>query len=203
MPTVAPLDARRPCRMGGRSFLGDVPFFALADGTIHRLDGGHKARRGAMTGLLCAVLDPPMRRLITGGEDGKVAATAADGTTETFGRATRKWITSVAAGPQGAVAFASGQRARASSPTARSRIPPTSAPSKAWPSRPRACASALARYNGVTLHFRPPTAKPVDLRMEGRAHRGHLLARRQFPRHHHAGERPARLEARRRQATCA
>ena len=40
MPTVAPLDLDGHCIAA--VFLGGVPHFALADGTIHRLDHGHK-----------------------------------------------------------------------------------------------------------------------------------------------------------------
>ena len=40
MPTVAP--SILAATVVGAAFLGDVPFFALADGTIHRLDHGHK-----------------------------------------------------------------------------------------------------------------------------------------------------------------
>ena len=51
-------------------FLGEVPFFCLADGSIHRLDHGHK-HEAVHDGLLCADFDAVGRRLITGGEDGK------------------------------------------------------------------------------------------------------------------------------------
>ena len=47
----------------------------------------------------------------TGGEDGKVLALSADGSTSELGNAGSKWITAVAAGPQGAVAWAAGRSA--------------------------------------------------------------------------------------------
>ena len=45
MPTVAPLDLDGHCVAA--AFLGGVPLFALADGTVHRLDHGHKSADGA------------------------------------------------------------------------------------------------------------------------------------------------------------
>src|SRR5262245_62117376 len=106
MPTVAPLDLEGHCITA--AFVGDVPFFALADGTVHRLDNRHN-NSPLQAGLLTAVLDPAGPRLLTGGEDGKVAAVNADGSVETLAAIGRKWVTSVAAGPQGAIAFASGR----------------------------------------------------------------------------------------------
>src|SRR5690348_12794027 len=101
MPTVAPLDLDSHCIAA--VFLGGVPHFALADGTVHRLDNGQKTL-SVHDGLLSATLDEKKTRLITGGEDGKVAATAGE-TTEVLAEAGRKWISSVASGPQGAIAY--------------------------------------------------------------------------------------------------
>src|SRR5690606_1731431 len=104
----APLDLDGHCIAA--AFVGNVPFFAMAGGTVHRLDHGEKAGT-VHDGLLCAVLDPAGKRLITGGEDGKVRAIAADGSVTDLGGVERKWITSVAAGPQGAIAYAAGRTA--------------------------------------------------------------------------------------------
>ena len=54
MPTVAPLDLDGHCVAA--VFLGGVPHFALADGTVHRLDHGHKWQ-AVHDGLLAACLD--------------------------------------------------------------------------------------------------------------------------------------------------
>ncbi|HTV68405.1 MAG TPA: WD40 repeat domain-containing protein, partial [Rhizobiaceae bacterium] len=108
MPTVAPFDLDGHCVAA--AFIGNVPHFALADGKIHRLDHGHQTET-AHDGLLSATYDPANDRLITGGEDGKVVATKPEGVTETLAEIGRKWVTSVAAGPQGAVAFGSGRAA--------------------------------------------------------------------------------------------
>src|SRR4051794_15798951 len=101
MPTVAPLDLEGHCIAA--VFLGGVPHFALADGIVHRLDHGHKWL-SVHDGLLAATPDQGKTRLITGGEDGKVFSSAGE-SKELLAEAGKKWITSVAAGPQGAVGF--------------------------------------------------------------------------------------------------
>ena len=53
MPTVAPLDLDGHCIAA--AFIGGVPHFALAEGTIHRLDHGHKTL-SVHDGLLSATL---------------------------------------------------------------------------------------------------------------------------------------------------
>ena len=108
MPTVAPLDLDSHCIAA--AFIGGVPFFALADGVVHRLDHGHKSIP-AHDGLLCTTIDWGNSRLITGGEDGKVVATKADGSSEILADIGRKWVTGVAAGPKTAIGFASGRSA--------------------------------------------------------------------------------------------
>ncbi|MCK5750118.1 MAG: hypothetical protein KAH44_28135, partial [Oricola sp.] len=67
MPTVAPLDLDGYCLFAG--FLGETPVFALADGTVHRLDNGHQSDQ-VHDGLTCAVVSLDEKALITGGEDG-------------------------------------------------------------------------------------------------------------------------------------
>ena len=68
MPTVAPLDLDG--HVLAVEFLGDVPFFANANGTYHRLEGSDKVIE-AHQGMLTAIRDPYSESLISGGEDGK------------------------------------------------------------------------------------------------------------------------------------
>ena len=167
MPTVAPLDLDGHCVAA--VFLGGVPHFALADGTIHRLDHGHKWL-AVHDGLLAATLDQQKTRLITGGEDGKVFAVAAE-TAKLVADAGKKWITSVAAGPQGAVAYASGKTAhvRFSDGKSWEFTHPRSVEGLAF--SPRGMRLAVARYNGATLHYVAAQGLPTELRWDG-AHTG-------------------------------
>src|SRR5690606_3201769 len=106
MPTVAPLDLDGHCITV--AWLSDIPHFALADGVVHRLDNGHKHLE-ANDGLLAAVPSLDGKLLLTAGEDGRVSAVSSGGSVETLAEIGRKWITSIAVGPQGAVAFGSGR----------------------------------------------------------------------------------------------
>jgi WD40 repeat protein len=167
MPTVAPLDLDGHCVAA--VFLGGVPHFALADGTVHRLDHGHKWTT-VHDGLLSATLDREKTRLITGGEDGKVFSTAGE-TSELLAEAGRKWITSVAAGPQGAIAYATGRTAfvRFADGKTKEFAHPRSVEGLAF--APKGMRIAVARYNGATLHFPAAESQPVELHWDG-AHTG-------------------------------
>jgi WD40 repeat protein len=168
MPTVAPFDLPGHCIAA--VFLGDIPHFALADGVIHRLDHGAKSV-AAHDGLLCAAVSLDGAALITGGEDGKVAATRADGSTAMLAELPRKWITSVAAGPQGAVAYATGKTAHVRFADGRTRSfdHPRSVEGLAF--APKGMRIGVARYNGATLHFPGTEGQPTELHWDG-AHTG-------------------------------
>ena len=168
MPTVAPFDLAGHCVAA--AFLDDIPHFALADGTIHRLDHGAKSVV-AHDGLLCAAVTWDGKALVTGGEDGKVALTRPDGSTEALAEVPRKWVTSVATGPQGAVAYASGRTAfvRFADGKVKSFDHPRSVEGVAF--APKGMRIAVARYNGATLHFPAAEGKPAELEWAG-AHNG-------------------------------
>ena len=168
MPTVAPLDLSGHCVAA--VFLGDVPHFAMADGAIHRLDNGHKTVQ-ANDGLLSAAVDLTGKLLITGGEDGKVFATGSDGETKIVSEAAHKWITSVACGPQGALAYASGRVVWVKLPDGKVKQlqHPRSAEGIAF--APKGMRIGVARYNGATLHFPATDGKPAELEWAG-AHTG-------------------------------
>lgn len=163
MPTVAPLDLDGHCIAA--VFLGGVPHFALADGTIHRLDHGHKTL-AVHDGLLCATLDQTKTRLITGGEDGKVCASAGE-TTEVLAEAGRKWISSVASGPQGAIAYAAGRSAFVRFADGRTKEFQHPRTVEGLAFSPKGMRFGVARYNGVTLHFPATDGKPAELEWAG------------------------------------
>lgn len=164
MPTVAPLDLDGYCLFAG--FLEDTPVFALADGVVHRLDGGD--RPTAMhDGLTCAIVSLDGKTLITGGEDGLVKRMDAAGATEEVGSAGRKWVTTVAAGPQGAIAWAAGKQAwaRLADGTVKEFAEERSIEGLAF--APKGLRLATARYNGGTLHWVMTAGKPIDLEWKG------------------------------------
>lgn len=162
MPTVAPLDLDAHCVAA--SWLGDAAHFALADGSVHRL-GEAPGRIELHEGLACATAGADT--LFTGGEDGNVRALHADGSVETLAGIGRKWVTSLAAGPRGAVAFGSGRTAyvRLSDGTLKEFSHPRSVEDVAF--APKGLRIAVARYNGATLHFPAAQGKPAELEWAG------------------------------------
>jgi WD40 repeat protein len=114
---------------------------------------GAEQRIAVHTGaILCAAADKT--RVVTGGDDGKLAVTNAQG--ETSVAATdekRRWIDRVAAGPDGTVAWAAGKEAhvRTRKGDVRTLALPSSAGGLAF--APKGLRLAVAHYNGVTLWF--------------------------------------------------
>lgn len=168
MPTVAPLDLEG--HVVAAHFLGDVPFFATAAGTIHRLDGGEKVQE-VHQGLLTCVRDPFSPTLLTGGEDGKVFRIGRDGAASEVAVAPRKWISVVAGGPQNAVAYAYGKSSfvRQSDGSVREFAEERTVEAIAFASK--GLRIAVARYNGVSLHWVGTNAPAQDLEWKG-AHTG-------------------------------
>lgn len=164
MPTVAPLDLEG--HVQGAFFLGDVPFFAASSGEIHRLDMGQKTVV-AHQGLLSVVADPLTKSLVTGGEDGKVVRISADGSVTPIAEAPRKWITALAAGPSGAVAYAFGKTATVVTADGKTREFSEQRSIEGLAFAPKGLRIAIARYNGVTLQWAGTNGAPVDLEWKG------------------------------------
>jgi WD40 repeat protein len=94
------------------AFLGDRAVFALGEGRVAIRDGAHAQDVEAHAGgLLAAVLATDGKSLLSSGDDGRVVATAADGTTRVLFEKPGKWIDQLAVGPQGAIACAGGRTA--------------------------------------------------------------------------------------------
>ena len=164
MPTVAPLDLEG--HIAGAHFIGDVPFFTASSGEVHRLDMGHKTV-AAHAGLLASIKDDASNTILTSGEDGKVNRIHADGRVEMLAELPRKWISVIAAGPAGAVAYASGRDAhvRLADGTLKTFSEARTVEGLAF--APKGLRIAAARYNGVTLHWVATAGAPVDLEWKG------------------------------------
>jgi WD40 repeat protein len=89
------------------TFIGGVPAFALADGTLRRLHAEEECIR-AHAALLAAQRIEGEDALLTSGEDGRVCRTLPGGGLEEMAVLPRKWITSVAQ-TAGRLAYASGK----------------------------------------------------------------------------------------------
>ncbi|WP_407148598.1 WD40 repeat domain-containing protein [Bradyrhizobium sp. ORS 86] len=154
--------------IGSVHFLGDRAFFvgaeesvaiATADGEITRVPTHFGA-------ILCAVSDG--KRLVTGGDDGKLIATDAKGETATIATdAKRRWIDNVALHTDGTVAWSAGKTAfvRSSKGEAKSFDVPSTVGGLAF--APKGLRLAIAHYGGVTLWFPNMAANPEFLEWAG------------------------------------
>jgi len=167
MPTLAPLDLGTHCLLAG--FIGHTPFFATADGTVHRLADGHKTSF-VCDGMASAAAALDGQTLIIGGEDGKVCRFTADGDSHELATRDRKWITSLACGPQNAFAFGCGRTAWADYGKDLQEFQHERSV-EGLCFAPKGLRLAVARYNGVTLHWLGTQAAPVNLEWKG-AHTG-------------------------------
>lgn len=94
-------------------WIGEEALFALGDGTvlIASLQGEPRRITAHDGAILGAALHPDGKRLVTGGDDGRLNATAADGGIETLAEL-RKWVDHVATSPvSGIIVAAVGKQA--------------------------------------------------------------------------------------------
>lgn len=168
MPTVAPFDIEG--HVIAAHFLGDTPFFATAAGELRRLDGGETVY-ALHEGMLTSVRDPFSASLLSGGEDGRVVRFTAAGEVQQIAEAPRKWVSVVAGGPQGAVAYAHGKVSHVvlADGTAKEFAEERTVEALAFAAK--GLRIAAARYNGVSLHWVNTSAPAVDLEWKG-AHNG-------------------------------
>lgn len=158
------------------AFLGGSAAFALGDGTVRLVAGPAaetvKVHAGA---ILSAVRTQDGARLVTGGDDGLVAATDASGKTERLAERPRKWIDQVAAGPQGAIAFGVGREAvvRLADGTEKRFLEQRAIGGLAF--APKGFRLAIARYEGVTLRWVNTEAPALSLEWKG-AHTGVMFS---------------------------
>jgi WD40 repeat protein len=155
-------------------FLGATAAFVLGEETLLLVGKDGAERRVAVHGgaILAAASDGA--RVITGGDDGKVAATDAEGDSEVLAAdEKRRWIDHVAVGPNGALAWSAGKQAfaRARDDAERSLEVPSTVGGLTF--LPKGFRLAIAHYNGVTLWFPNTEAAPEKLAWKG----SHLGAR--------------------------
>jgi hypothetical protein len=168
-------------------FLGQTAVFVLGEEKLLFVPKTGDVRTAAVHGgaILCSTADAG--RIVTGGDDGKVVSTDAqgDGTVvATDGK--RRWIDHVAVGPNGAVAWSAGKQAFARSGKGPERMLEVPSTVGGLAFAPKGVRLAIAHYNGVTLWFRERAERARDAGMErlasrradepGRAVRGHVHA---------------------------
>jgi len=149
-------------------FLADRAAFVGAEESVAFAEAGGEISRVAVQGggILCAASDG--KRIVTGGDDGKVVAVDAKGeVTQLAIDAKRRWIDNVAAHPDGAVAWSAGKTAfiRAAKGEEKSLDVPSTVGGLAF--APKGLRLAIAHYNGATLWFPNMAATPEFLPWAG------------------------------------
>ena len=86
------------------AFLGDTAAFALGSGEVQLAKGAAAEPARVHAGAILEAVVTADGRMLTGGDDGVVALTDADGKVERIAHLERKWIDHVAAGPGGVIA---------------------------------------------------------------------------------------------------
>lgn len=144
------------------AFVADVPFFALADGTVHRWDGEPEAL-AVDSGLLSAIRTGDRTAILTGGEGGTVRRVERCGTPIDLASVPRKWITAVASGHAGAFAFGSGRTVWLHNGRGDARALQHASAVEDIAFAPDGSRIAVARYNGVTIHSLEDDGAPLEL----------------------------------------
>ncbi len=148
------------------AFLGDVPAFALASGEIALFDGTQSRKVMAHEDAVILVGQSDGAHLFTGGDDGRVVATAADGSTQEIAKE-KGWIDALVVRGDGPMAWASGKNVFARNE--KGEVKNMSAPSsvRGLSFMPKGYRLALSHYNGVSLWFPNMAAEPEFFKWAG------------------------------------
>ncbi len=153
----------------GACFLGSKAAFVLGEEALLFVTTDGDAQRVEVHagGILGVTSDG--KRIVTGGDDGKIVATAGDMSAATIATDPKhRWIDRVAIAPDGTIAWSAGKEAfvqsRKSGP--RKLEAPSTVGVLAF--APKGLRLAVAHYNGVTLWFpNAPGASPERLEWKG------------------------------------
>jgi len=148
------------------AFLGDVPAFALASGEIALFDGTQSRKVMAHQDAVILVGQSDGVHLFTGGDDGRVVATAADGSTREIAKE-KGWIDALVVRGDGPMAWASGKNvfARNEKGDVRNMSAPSSVRGLSFMTK--GYRLALSHYNGVSLWFPNMAAEPEFFKWAG------------------------------------
>jgi WD40 repeat protein len=149
------------------AFLGRTPALALGDGTVLLAEIGETKRIETHPGSGILVAAAQGRRMITGGDDGRLVATDADGNMQEIAKEPGKWIDALAVRDDGTLAWAAGRQVRSRGPKGevKSILAPTSARGLAF--APKGYRLAMAHYNGASLWYPNTEQAPEVLEWKG------------------------------------
>jgi WD40 repeat protein len=137
----------------GVHFLGSAPVFVLGEEQLLFAREGGEQRLVVHGGAILASCSDGIR-IVSGGDDGKLVTTSADGAHEILATDDKKrWIDQVALGPDGAVAWSAGKTAHVITKKGESRTFEAPSTVAGLCFAPKGFRLAIAHYNGATLWF--------------------------------------------------
>lgn len=162
---VSPIEAGAPVTTA--AFLGSTPALALGDGSILLGVPGAETRVAAHPDAAVLVAARAGGSLATGGDDGRVVLTSADGTTSEITHEKGKWIDALASRDDGALAWSAGKIVRSRDPKGeiKSFVAPSTVRGLAY--LPKGYRLAIAHYNGATFWFPSTSAAPETFEWKG------------------------------------
>jgi WD40 repeat protein len=154
--TVSVVERTRPVPAGGAviaaHFLKRTAVFVLGEEAMMFAGSDGEPKRVAVHDGAILATAADGARIVSGGDDGKVAETNAKGETRALVTdAKHRWIDHVALGPGGAVAWSAGKTAFARGKELRELEAPSTVGGLAF--LPKGFRLAVAHYNGATLWF--------------------------------------------------
>jgi WD40 repeat protein len=163
---VRPVAAVAP--VVGVHFLKSVPVFVLGEEALLFTPRDGEPRRVAVHagGILASASDGA--RIVTGGDDGALVATDANGDHRVLATDDKKrWIDQIALGPDAAVAWSAGKVAHVLTKKGETRSYEAPSTVAGLAFAPKGFRLAIAHYNGVTLWFPNASATPESLEWKG------------------------------------
>ena len=148
------------------AFLDAAPALALADGGVLIGEPGEQKRLEAHPDAAILVAAVEGRTFLTGGDDGRVVATGADGTAQAIAEEKGRWIDALAIRGS-AFAWSAGKQVSARDETGsiRNWTSPSSVRGLAF--QPKGFRLAATHYNGVALWFPKFEGPPQTLEWKG------------------------------------
>jgi len=161
---VRRLDAGAP--VVGVHFLGTTPIFVLGEEAL-LFDGEAERRVAIHAGAILASASDG-KRIITGGDDGRLVETSPDGEHRVLASdKNKRWVDQVAVGPDRAVAWSAGKVAHVLTGKGEERHFEAPSTVAGLCFSPKGFRLAIAHYNGATLWFPKTDAAPERLEWKG------------------------------------
>ncbi len=148
-------------------WLKQTLMLGLADGRVLRWrEGATEAVAAHAGGILCACSDG--ERLITGGDDGRIVSTTAEGEPAELAKDPKgRWIDAVTVSAAGSLAWNAGRTVHARDDKGRVKSLDVASTPQGLVFAPKGYRLAIAQMNGVSLWYPNTEAKPEFLEWKG------------------------------------